>query len=107
MGEGIIQMGSYPELPERLLFPFVFAAVFVWTGSRIAPEHKVKTAIVLSGLLVLLEGILVFLMLSGTSYMGGQLYFYAGDIGIIMPIAGAFLGLYIVRRQNPKTSFDQ
>src|SRR5712671_2441313 len=39
---------SYPKWPERTLTPFVVAGVLVWAGSRIAPEFKMTTAIVLS-----------------------------------------------------------
>jgi len=85
----------YPELPERLLSPFVMAAVFIWAGSRIAPEHKFKTALVLFGLLLLLLGGFVFLGLTGANLMGYQLYFQDGGIRSIMAFAGALTGLFL------------
>ena len=88
----------YPELPERLLSPFVIAAVFIWTGSRIAPEYKIETSAVLFGLWLFLLGGFVFLALSGNNLGGYQLRFYGGGIAPIMAAAGAFTGLYLVRR---------
>src|SRR5437764_2010121 len=46
----------YPQLPERVLFPFIMAFVFIWAGSRIAPEKKTRTSLVLLSLWVLLAG---------------------------------------------------
>lgn len=90
----------YPELPERILFPFVMATVFVWAGSRIAPEYKFETSIVLFGIWLFLIGGFVFLTMSGVSYMGRKLYFQGGGIGPLMAIVGVFLGLYIIRKEN-------
>ena len=48
----------YPELPERILTPFVVALGFVALGARIAPERKMEVAVVLFGLwMVLLGGV--------------------------------------------------
>jgi uncharacterized membrane protein YvlD (DUF360 family) len=93
-----IFIDPYPELPERLLFPFVVSAVFIWIGSRIAPEHKVKTSVILFGLWMFLIGGFVFLTLAGANLMGRKLYFQGGGIGPIMAIAGAVVGLYIAWR---------
>jgi hypothetical protein len=95
-----IFIDPYPELPERILFPFVMATVFVWAGSRIAPEHKFKTSIVLFGIWLFLTGGFVFLTLSGSGWLGYQLYFQGGGIGPVMAVVGAFVGLYIVRRKE-------
>lgn len=53
-GSGIVE--PYPEAPERLLGPLVSALAFVWGGARIAPHHKIETAVVLFGALLLLIG---------------------------------------------------
>lgn len=90
----------YPELPERTLFPFVMAAVFVWAGSSIAPEHKFKTAVVLFGLWLFLLGGFVFLTFTGFDWMGPQLYFQGGGIGSIMAVIGAVTGLFIARKKE-------
>ncbi|PIV55571.1 MAG: hypothetical protein COS15_03310 [Caldiserica bacterium CG02_land_8_20_14_3_00_36_38] len=37
-----IFIDPYPELPECLFSPFVIALIFVWVGSHIAPEDKLK-----------------------------------------------------------------
>jgi hypothetical protein len=51
-----------PELPERLLTPFVMPVVFIWAGSRIAPHHKFKTSIALFGLWLFIEGIKISML---------------------------------------------
>lgn len=90
----------YPELPERILSPFVIAAVFIWAGSRIAPEHKAASSAVLFGIWMFLVGGFFFLALSGASWMGSQLYFRGGGLGPIAAITGALVGLYIARRKT-------
>ncbi|HIH95964.1 MAG TPA: hypothetical protein HA348_00490 [Thermoplasmata archaeon] len=90
-----IFIDPYPELPERLLSPFVMATVFIWTGSRIAPEHKFKTSVVLFGLCLFLLGGFIFFALTGANLMGYQLYFQDGGIRLIMAFAGALTGLFL------------
>jgi len=91
----IIFIDPYPELPERLLSPFVMAAVFIWVGSRIAPEHKFKTSVVLFGLCLFLLGGFIFFALTGANLMGYQLYFQDGAIRLIMAFAGTLTGLFL------------
>lgn len=93
-----IFIDPYPELPERLLIPFVFSIAFIWAGSKIAPEHKVKISVILFGLLMFLIGGFVFLTLSGADLMGRKLYFQGGGIGPIMAIAGSIVGIYVAWR---------
>lgn len=88
----------YPELPERFLSPFVTAAVFVWAGSRIAPERKIETSVILFGLWLFLLGGFVFLTLSGAGWVDRQLYFQGRGIAPVMSAVGALAGLYIARR---------
>ena len=90
----------YPQLPERLLTPFAIAVVFVWAGSRIAPEYKTETAVVLFGLWMVLLGGFVFLTLSGGTWMGRELNFQGGAVAPVMAFVGAFTGLYVVRRER-------
>lgn len=87
----------YPELPERLLTPFVTAVTFIWAGSRIAPEYKVETSVILFGLWALGLVGTIFFTLSGANWMGRQTYFLGGGLGPTMAIAGALTGLYVVR----------
>src|SRR5262245_3606982 len=42
------------EMPGRVVQPFVAAAVFVWSGSMIAPRHRARTSIALVGVWMLL-----------------------------------------------------
>jgi hypothetical protein len=70
---------SVPDL-ERLLLPFFAPFAAVWAGARIAPEHKVATAL---GLAVLFEAVLFLVpALSG------------GRVELIMP--GAIVSLVAV-----------
>ncbi len=104
-----IFIDPYPELPERILFPFVMTTVFIWVGSRIAPEHKLKTSIVLFGILLFIISGFVFLTLSGSDWLGYQLYFQYSGISTVMAVVGAFVGLYFVRRKEknlPQSSVD-
>lgn len=87
----------YPELPERLLYPFVAAVVFICAGSYIAPEHKLKTAIALFGIWLFMWGGFVFLVLTGSDWFGFQLYIPGGAFGVIMAVAGAVTGLLVAR----------
>lgn len=89
----------YPQLPERALTPFAIAAVFVWAGSRIAPECKVQAAVVLFCLWTALLGSFVLLTFSGGEWMGSRLYFQGGGVAPIMAFVGAMSGLYIVRKK--------
>jgi len=95
-----IFIDPYPELPERLLSPFIMALVFVWAGSRIAPDYKFKTSIVLFGIWIFLAIGLVFLTLSGANFMGKELYFKDGGIRLTFAIAGAIIGFYIARKTD-------
>jgi hypothetical protein len=102
-----IFIDPYPELPERLLIPFVFSIVFIWTGFKIAPEHKVKTSVILFGLLMFLIGGFVFLALSGAELMGRKLYFQGGCIGPIMAIAGSAAGLYVAWKVDLRQQLEK
>jgi hypothetical protein len=90
----------YPELPERILAPFVIVATFIWTGNEIAPAYKNTTAIVLFGLWLFIAGGFIFLTWAETPLFGRILYFQAGGIGTVMAIVGAFFGLYRARKKN-------
>jgi len=93
-------VAPYPELPERALTPFAIAAVFVWSGSRIAPKYKVEAAVVMFGLWMALLGGFVFLTLSGGTWMGRPMYFQGGGLAPIMAAVGAFTGLYVARKKR-------
>ncbi len=93
-----IFIDPYPELPERLLSPFVMALTFVWIGFNIAPEYKYKTAIILFGIYVVSASGIAFLTLSGTNLIRYKLYLQGGGVGLIMGIVGAAIGLFIARK---------
>ncbi len=94
----------YPELPERLLSPFIKALVIVWVSSQIAPENKFKTAIVLTTIWIFAAGASFGLSYFGINIGRVQLRLIAGGLPIIMGVVGAILGLYIVRKQTIKTT---
>lgn len=89
-----------PELPERLLTPFVVAIVFIWIGTYIAPDFKKETAIVLFSILLFISGGLIFLTLSDGTFFGRKLYFQAGGVAPVMLIIGTFSGLYISTKKK-------
>jgi hypothetical protein len=100
-GSGLIE--PYPEMPERLLGPLAATLAFVWVGSRIAPRRKVETAVVLFGATLLLSGAAIALGYSGARAGSQQFYIRIGGIPAIAGIVGAFIGLYLVRRQNSES----
>jgi hypothetical protein len=90
----------YPEMPERVLGPFVLSGVFVWVGSRISPSYKFETAAVLFGIWMFLIGGIVFIAWSRADWFGGQLYFQGGGIPTIMAVVGAAIGLFVARTEQ-------
>ena len=92
--------GQNIESVERFLTPGAIGGMFVWAGSRIAPEFKIVTAVALFGLWLFLVGGFVFLTLYGANWMGGQLYFRAGGWSTLMAVVGAIAGLYFVWKEQ-------
>lgn len=96
-GSGIVD--PYPATPERLLGPLVGTLALVWGGSRIAPSRKLETAVALFGVCLLLAGATFALGLTGAHFGRFQLSLRLGGIPTGGAIVGAFIGLYIVRRE--------
>ena len=90
----------YPEFAERALTPFVIAIIFVWTGSKIAPNNKLKVGVILFSIWILLAYGFIILVLTGGKWFGNDLNFEANGIAPIMAIIGAFVGLYWARKKN-------
>ena len=97
-GSGLIE--PYPELPERLLGPLVATLAFVWAGSRIAPSRKIETAIALFGVMLLCSGASFALGLSGAHFGNVSYSLQFCGLPAVAGIAGAFIGLYLVHREN-------
>lgn len=97
-GSGFIE--PYPETPERVLLPLVAAMSFVWAGARVAPSHKMETAVVLFGSWLLLAGASIALILSGAHFGGLRVHSYGDGLSSMMALFGAFAGLYFVRRER-------
>ncbi|MGE4084661.1 MAG: hypothetical protein AB7H93_16790 [Vicinamibacterales bacterium] len=87
----------YPEMPERLLSPFVIATGFVWLGARIAPTRKSETAVALFGLWLFAAGAFVALALSNAQ-VGGRGFSMNGGAPLFA-VAGAVVGLLVARRE--------
>ena len=104
-GSGIVE--PYPETPERMLSPLVSALGFVWGGSRIAPFRKVEAAVVLFGALLLLIGAGFALGLTGAHIGRAQYSLPLGGLPPVGATVGAFIGLYLVRRENPANLQDR
>lgn len=78
------------------------ALAFVWGGSRIAPFRRVETAVVLLGVLLLLIGAAFALAITGARIGDSQLYLRLGGLPPAGAVAGAFIGLYLVHRENSR-----
>jgi hypothetical protein len=89
----------YPELPERILTPFVIAVGFVSLGARIAPDRKTETAVALFGLWLFVVGAFVALALSNANVGGRSLFMHGGGIGPLLAVVGAVAGLVVARRE--------
>lgn len=89
----------YPDFPERILTPFVIAAGFVWSGSRIAPTKKIETAVVLFVIWMLLLGALVAFAVLGVNVGGRALFLQGGGLAAVMAFLGGLVGLMAARRQ--------
>ena len=103
------------EMPGRLLQPFAIAAFFVWSGSRIAPKHRVRTSVVLFGLWFLLLGGF-FVLIDNARYWNFLFYLAMIPVAVlfgpvlgdldripsdepIMAAAGALAGVIVVMMQ--------
>ena len=89
----------YPELPEKILSPFFTALIIVWVGSKIAPEHKFITAVVLAVVWVFFAGVTFAMAYFGIQLGKYQYSLIAGGLPVIMGIVGAIVGLYFVRKK--------
>lgn len=97
-GSGLIE--PYPELPERLLTPLAASLAFIWAGSRIAPSHKVETAVALFGALLLLLGGFIALGIVRAHTANVEFFLLLGGLPAVGGVAGAIIGLFVVWREN-------
>jgi len=91
-GSGFIE--PYPELPERLLTPFVGAIAFVWFGSWVAPNKQLFTAKILTG--VWIGGFIATWLFIPDSF---ELNHGLGAMGALMSLLGAVCGFIITERK--------
>jgi len=90
----------YPELPERILTPFVMALTFVLTSFWIAPEHKFKTSVLFAITFILGDISAFFLIRHGIILSHTQVTFPAGIVPILFGISGAIVGIIYVRKKE-------
>ena len=89
----------YPELPERLLTPFVFSLTFILTGSLIAPKYKFYTTVFLFSISMILSSILIWVLLNNLMWFGSNLELQYGGVPFYLSIVGSFIGLYVVSKE--------
>jgi hypothetical protein len=88
----------YPELPERLLTPFVFSLTFVITGSKIAPNYKFFTSVFLFSIFMILIGVYIWFISNNIEWFGKVLILQNGGVPFYLGIIGSFTGLYVVSK---------
>ena len=89
----------YPELPERLLFPFFASMVFIWIGSKVAPSRKLLVANLLMILWIVLSVITAIVSILEIEISGQQFVMHGGIFGPIFSIVGSIIGFIITKRQ--------
>jgi hypothetical protein len=90
----------YPELPEKVLSPFVHASVMVFVGYLIAPEHKMKTAIIIAALWIFGAGVAFAMGFFELNIGGNQLTLSYYGAPVIMGAVGALVGLYVAKNKD-------
>ncbi|MGK2849100.1 MAG: hypothetical protein ACSLEX_03480 [Minisyncoccota bacterium] len=80
---------------EYYLYPFVIAVTFIYAGYRIAPKHKLKTAVALFVIYFTVWLIASYISLSKGDIYGSYLHFSGRTI---FALIGAILGIYIVKK---------
>lgn len=94
-GSGVVE--PYPELPERVLMPFVAALAFQWAGVRIAPSRKRLTSFALLILWVIVLLCAVLFVIRNPEIENMSVNFRYGALGPVSAIAGAIVGFLINR----------
>ena len=89
----------YPELPERLLTPFIFSLTFILPGSLIAPKYKFYTTVFLFSISMILSSILIWVLLNNLMWFGSNLEMQYGGVPFYLSIVGSFIGLYVVSKK--------
>jgi hypothetical protein len=88
----------YPELPERILSPFVFSLTFVISGSKIAPNYKFYTSVFLFLIFMILTGVLIWFTSNNIMWFGKTLELNNGGVPFYLSIIGSFLGVYLASK---------
>lgn len=93
----------YPALPEQLIAPFFRALIYMWSCSKIAPDHKLITGIIFSAIWILGAGGVFFLGIIGFQIGNTKLTMVAGGLPIIFGVVGIILGLFMFNKELLKS----
>ena len=95
---GFIELPSGSNVPiEYAIYPFVVAITFIYTGYKIAPKNKFKTAIILFIGYLLTWSIISFVALSQNGFQSINMQF---SYRTILALLGATIGLYSAKRSE-------
>src|SRR3989344_7756863 len=96
---GFIELPPRADIPiEYFMYPFVIAIVFVFTGYRIAPAHKLKVASILFVVYFISWIIASIIALEGS--IKGVSFIFSGRT--IFALVGAGLGWYLAKKDSNK-----
>lgn len=82
---------------EYTFYPFVIALTFIFSGYKIAPKYKLKTAFVLFVIYIITWSTISFIALSKSGFYNIDMQF---SVRTILALLGALIGLYIVKKIN-------
>ena len=97
---------GFIELPDGIntsieyyVYPLVIAFVFIYSGYKIAPKHKFKTAIILFGIYLIIWLFVSVIALSGSGPNNLDMQFSGRTM---LAFFGAIIGLLEARREAKK-----
>ncbi|TDH26896.1 hypothetical protein EXU57_08810 [Segetibacter sp. 3557_3] len=105
-------VSPYPQLPERALTPFAISLAFVWLGTKIAPNNRFKTGLILFFIWIALAlGVIVYTLIGGKLF-GSTLDLQFNGVAPLLGILGSVIGILLVKRKyavqgNDKLSFKE
>lgn len=101
--KGEVVSGVNIEPIEYLLYPFIISVTFIYSGYKIAPKYKFKTAIILFILYTICWlTIITFSFLKG-SLGGVNLDF---SFRTVLALLGSFVGIFLAKKSD-KQKIDE
>jgi hypothetical protein len=97
--KGEIISGVNIEPIEYLLYPFIISIIFIYSGYKIAPKYKFKTAIILFILYIV-----SWLTIVTFSFIKGSLGGITLDFSFrtVLALLGSFLGLFLAKKSDKR-----